>query len=205
MTIKTRINRVAGRLRDIRGRRTKLKRQLRYRHARTLYWQARVGVRRTDYNVRKFRASRELGYDLRRTLRVTAAREKRAAAKLKALRKMRPHPPVVHTGVAYFDGKPVSAAVVPWLQRARANGWGGVLVSGYRDPYYSEQLCIHRCGRPSCPGTCAGRGSNHAILERLTVDVSDYYRFGQIMRALGAPIFNALGARDPVHFSTTGR
>jgi hypothetical protein len=51
------------------------------------------------------------------------------------------------------------------------------------------------------------RGVDAVDLEVRDVDVSDYTRFGELMRR--APfrprIFNALGPTDPTHFSSTGR
>jgi hypothetical protein len=113
------------------------------------------------------------------------------------------------SGVATFDGRPVAAWLKPYLDWARQNGWKGTLNSGFRDPAYSEKLCISMCGAPSCPGRCAGRASNHAGSSNPAgaIDVSDYVTFGRLMR--GCPysprIFNALGAQDPVHFSASGR
>ena len=66
------------------------------------------------------------------------------------------------SGVATFDGRPVAAWMQPYLVWARNNGWKGTLNSGWRDPAHSEELCLQMCGRPSCPGKCAGRSSNHA-------------------------------------------
>lgn len=115
----------------------------------------------------------------------------------------------VRPGVTTFDGVRVARWLVPYLQHARATGiWHGHLVSGWRDPAYSEQLCYHMCGRPSCPGKCAGRSSNHSgsAKPRGALDVTDYYNFGRAIRGWGNPhIFNALGAQDPVHFSASGR
>jgi hypothetical protein len=112
-------------------------------------------------------------------------------------------------GVATFDGRPVAAWFVPHLEWARANGWRGTLQSGWRDPLYSEHLCLNMCGAPSCPGRCAGRASNHAgnVKPAGAIDVSDYATFGVLMRKCphSPRIFNALGARDPVHFSASGR
>jgi hypothetical protein len=112
-------------------------------------------------------------------------------------------------GVAMFDGRPVAAWLKPYLDWARQNGWKGTLNSGFRDPAYSEKLCISMCGAPSCPGRCAGRASNHAGSSNPAgaVDVSDYVTFGQLMRRCpySPKIFNALGAQDPVHFSASGR
>jgi hypothetical protein len=112
-------------------------------------------------------------------------------------------------GVAMFDGRPVAAWLKPYLDWARQNGWKGTLNSGFRDPAYSEKLCISMCGAPSCPGRCAGRASNHAGSSNPSgaIDVSDYVTFGQLMRRCpySPKIFNALGAQDPVHFSASGR
>ena len=111
-------------------------------------------------------------------------------------------------GVATFDGRPVAAWIHPYLVWARENGWKGTLNSGWRDPAYSEQLCLNMCGRPSCPGKCAGRTSNHAgsIKPAGAIDVSDYATFGRLMqRCPYSPrLQNQLGARDPVHFSASG-
>lgn len=115
-----------------------------------------------------------------------------------------------HPHVEFFDGKPVAAYFVPHLRWARAHGWHGSVVSGYRTPAYSESLCYHMCGRPSCPGTCAGRATNHAGLDPNktpsgAIDVSDYINFGNIIaRSPYSPhIHNAL-PRDRVHFSPRG-
>jgi peptidoglycan hydrolase-like protein with peptidoglycan-binding domain len=131
---------------------------------------------------------------------VSRRRKQRKAAKVSQA----PRP-----GVATFDGKPVAAWLKPYLVWARNNGWQGTVNSGWRDPAYSEQLCRNICGAPSCPGRCAGRSSNHAgsVKPAGALDVSDYTKFGELMRRcpLQPRIFNALGARDPVHFSVTGR
>jgi hypothetical protein len=112
------------------------------------------------------------------------------------------------TGVGTFDGRAVANVAIPHLKWARAHGWRGTLVSGWRDPNYSKSLCIRICGRPSCPGRCAGLASNHvgATPTRFAVDVSDYARFGFLMRSCphSPRIHNALGAQDPVHFSPSG-
>ena len=112
-------------------------------------------------------------------------------------------------GVTRFDGRPVANWLKPYLDFARENGWQGTLNSGFRDPVHSEQLCFQICGAPSCPGRCAGRASNHSgnAKPKGAVDVSDFARFGRLMEAcpLEPRIFNALGDRDPVHFSATGR
>lgn len=113
-------------------------------------------------------------------------------------------------GYAVFDGKNVPEWMVHWLQESRANGWKGWVVSGVRTAAYSEHLCYAMCGAPTCPGRCAGRSSNHNMEQSQgypagALDVSDYARFGQVQRRIGSPLHNALGARDPVHFSVSGR
>jgi hypothetical protein len=97
----------------------------------------------------------------------------------------------------------------PYLMWARDHGWDGRLNSGFRDPLHSERLCFEICGRPSCSGTCAGRKSSHSqtVKPAGAIDVSDQAEFGQLMRRcpLEPKLFNALGAADPWHFSSTGR
>jgi hypothetical protein len=111
-------------------------------------------------------------------------------------------------GVGHYDGVPVANWMVRYLVWARNHGWQGRLVSGWRDPNYSQHLCFVMCSRPSCPGKCAGLSSNHVGSDepKGAVDVTDYARFGVLMRQCPyAPrIFNALPI-DPVHFSASGR
>lgn len=109
-------------------------------------------------------------------------------------------------GLEEFDGKQVAGWMIPYLKEARERGWDGEVVSGYRTPAYSEQLCYNMCGAPSCPGRCAGRSTNHARYGEGegAIDVSDYYTFGRIMREINAPLKNSLGSADPVHFSRAG-
>lgn len=109
--------------------------------------------------------------------------------------------------VVQWEGKPVVEWIAYWLQRARDAGWKGGVNSGYRSPEYSEQLCYQICGAPSCPGRCAGRSSNHTQKGYLrgAVDVSDPGTFGALMKQMGSPLKNALGAADPWHFSASGR
>jgi hypothetical protein len=117
-------------------------------------------------------------------------------------------------GVGTFDGKPVAKFLIPYLAWARDKGdWQGQLESGWRDPVFSEHLCLVMCGAPSCPGRCAGRVSNHsgsqappAPAPHGAVDVTDFARFGEAMKRcpIQPPIFNAL-PNDPVHFSPTGQ
>lgn len=117
-------------------------------------------------------------------------------------------------GVGTFDGVPCALWMIPYMVWAREEGpkhgvpWFGRLVSGFREPAYSEHLCYGMCGAPSCPGRCAGRASHHSQDDppNGSIDVSDYTRFAAAMRKcpLEPRIFNSLGAQDPVHFSSTG-
>lgn len=113
-----------------------------------------------------------------------------------------------------IDGKQVPKWIGNIVLDVRKAGkWSGVIVSGYRSPEYSEQLCYAMCGAPSCPGRCAGRSSNHCCPPSFTgkapegaIDVSDYYTFASELVRLGHSdkLKNALGAADPVHFSRSG-
>lgn len=97
--------------------------------------------------------------------------------------------------------------ITNWLEKSVNHGWDGGLSSGYRSPEYSESLCIHMCNRPSCPGLCAGRSSNHSQVGPPNWGAIDVYpqyeKFGQIQRQIGSPLKNAL-PRDHVHYSFTG-
>lgn len=98
--------------------------------------------------------------------------------------------------------KPVCVGFVAIIDRAWARGWRGILNSGWRSPAESTGLCIGICGAPVCPGTCAGTGSRHARCPWTdgAIDVGDQYKFD----AVTPELYNALGARDPWHMSTTG-
>jgi hypothetical protein len=120
---------------------------------------------------------------------------------------------------ATYDGKMIAAYLVPindWARKTGYNGvkWHGNVVSGGRTAAYSEHLCESMCGRPSCPGRCAGTSSNHVGNNPKATpcgaeDVSDYRTFNYLMGhcpfdKLNAPrIFNNLPI-DPVHFSPRG-
>lgn len=115
-------------------------------------------------------------------------------------------------GVTSWEGKTVAKCAVPYLNYARAHGWTGGVTSGWRDPWYSRQLCRNMCGHDTCPGKCAGLTSNHVgnYCGRFAIDVSDYVRFGRIMADMPLDkcpnrhrIFNDLPV-DPVHFSPSG-
>lgn len=113
----------------------------------------------------------------------------------------------LHPGVGTFDGVPVAKTAIPVLRWCREHGWPGHLVSGFRTPAYSESLCYAMCGRPSCPGKCAGRATNHAYAtpERFAMDVSDYVKFGEVVAhcPIKPHVHNAL-PNDLVHFSPQG-
>ncbi len=135
---------------------------------------------------------------------VLRGNRRRRRQRRRAIEDLDPRP-----GVSRFDGRPVATWLRRYLVWAREHGWRGQLISGWRSPQHSEQLCFEICGRPTCPGRCAGRASNHSKKQNPggAVDVSDYTRFGALMeRAPFRPrIFNALGPVDPGHFSSTGR
>jgi hypothetical protein len=119
------------------------------------------------------------------------------------------HPPTDADGIVLYDGKPVPAWMVPWLNEIRDEGWDGYVVSGVRTPQQSIGLCYAMCGAPSCTGRCAGAASNHNATPPVTypegaLDVSDYIEFGYLARKVGSPLRNALGPRDPVHYSVSG-
>jgi hypothetical protein len=130
---------------------------------------------------------------------------KRRKAQRRRYRREKRHP---EPGVTRYDDVPVAEVAVPYLRFARNHGWQGQLVSGWRDPEYSESLCRRMCGMPSCPGTCAGKASNHSgkTKDKFALDVSDWARFTELMARSDAPkprIFNDL-PRDRVHLSPNG-
>ena len=137
---------------------------------------------------------------VRRGIKRRIEQRRKARANHRAARKT--------TGVGSFDGVPVANVAIPILQWCRNHGWLGRLVSGFRTAAYSTYLCIRMCGRPSCPGRCAGASTNHTgtTSDRFALDVSDYVRFGQVVAHCPIPphIFNALPI-DRVHYSPTGR
>jgi hypothetical protein len=116
------------------------------------------------------------------------------------------------TGVGTYDGHPCANWMIPYLDWARHTGhdgnkWRGQLVSGWRDPAYSESLCYRMCGHPSCPGMCAGRSSNHSgsVKPAGAVDVTDYDRFRWLMQYCPTlPHLTNHLPRDRVHFSVSG-
>lgn len=177
-------------------------------------WKARLAYRR---RLHKFYHEKSKRPDAERTQlaakwhrkveeaeQIVGRRQRQIVSRLRANRKAA----LAAKGVGKYDGVPVALWMVPYLKWARENGWEGVLVSGWRDPEYSRQLCRRMCGADSCPGRCAGRASNHSgsIAPHGAIDVSDYQTFGRLMERcpLSPRIFNGLDSRDPVHFSSGG-
>lgn len=170
-------------------RRRKALRRRQWAEARSALHTARINRRDAQEALTKIRVIRKHRKQASRAARLL--RHRRSAGRTRDGRQL-----------YWFDGRKVTAKIYPYLVLARKRGWKGRVTSGYRDPYYSMQLCYAMCGRPSCPGRCAGTSSNHV---RDAVDLTDYGKFAAIMRSIGNPIYNALGARDPVHFSPNGR
>lgn len=154
--------------------------------------------------VRSLRHPHSYKYNTLAVLRTGAARRTRQRVRYRQQHVVA----ALRSGVTTFDGVPCAKAAVPYLAWARQHGWRGRLNSGYRTPAYSESLCLRMCGRPQCPGRCAGRATNHAyaIPKRFAIDVSDYGTFGSLMARcpITPHIVNHLGAQDPVHYSPSG-
>jgi hypothetical protein len=208
--------RLRAELRKLNERLDRLRAQRRYRRTRTLAWRKvyysrrkRYGPEddRTLYALHKARISQQLGEEIKADQRLLILRAER---KLHRLRKwQRKHPQTLdpdHDGLITIDGKQVATEVGKELLRIRHAGrWKGYVVSGYRTPAYSEGLCYNMCGRPQCPGTCAGRATNHARKggRNGAVDLSDYITFRNECWRLQSWLENHL-PRDLVHFSDSG-
>jgi hypothetical protein len=120
----------------------------------------------------------------------------------------REHPPDKDGLTTLKNGVVIVSWMVPHVTFAWDHKWQGWVVSGWRSPEHSEDLCEAMCGAPSCPGRCAGRSSNHTRKGKPNgaLDVTFYDQFGQLMRRSDAPtprIFNDLPA-DRVHYSASG-
>lgn len=110
------------------------------------------------------------------------------------------------TDLVIFDGKSCVEDLAYWLDLIRDKGrWAGVLVSGYRTPAYSTQLCYNMCGHPTCPGRCAGASTNHAkrTYPGPAGDVTDYFRCEDALIDVGSGYHNNL-PYDLVHMSKSG-
>lgn len=102
-------------------------------------------------------------------------------------------------GLASFEGKPVAAWIVPFLNYAKSHGWKGSLTQGFRT--YSEEVSIYNSGiRPAAhPGT-----SNHGKrnFPGGAVDVEGAEELNRILQTIpGGSLLKWAGAKDPVHFS----
>jgi hypothetical protein len=113
-------------------------------------------------------------------------------------------------GTSRFGSVQVANWMIPWLEKSKAAGWSGYVVSGFRTPEYSRSLCRGMCDADSCPGQCAGVNSNHACPPTATckpyegaIDVTDYFNFQSIQYRIGSPLRNHL-PYDRVHFSASG-
>lgn len=116
--------------------------------------------------------------------------------------------PVVSRYVVMLDGKPMALWIAREVLRIRKAGrWKGCVVSGWRSPAYCEQLCIAKCGSPSCPGTCGGKSSNHTGQKypagAVDVDIAHREVFAAECERLNSSLKNLL-SNDRNHFSATG-
>jgi hypothetical protein len=116
-------------------------------------------------------------------------------------------------GVVTFDGVQVAAWIVPSLEWARAHGWTGKVVSGYRDCAHQTTVAAVFAASKGLTvaqeypnGPCA---SNHVGYEypRGAVDVSEYQQLNTVLQhnptkpglVWAGPVIG-----DVVHFSATG-
>lgn len=102
-------------------------------------------------------------------------------------------------GLASYEGKPVAAWIVPFLNYAKLHGWKGSLTQGFRT--YSEEVSIYNSGvRPAArPGT-----SNHGKrnFPGGAVDVEGAEELAHILLTIpGGSLLKWAGGQDPVHFS----
>jgi hypothetical protein len=159
--------------------------------------------------------------DARKSLRTARRNREEAQAKLKRIRTLRKarkraniaarllrnrRPVIGHKGLVWLDGKMVASWIADDLKKIRAAGrWKGYVVSGWRDPVYSERLCLSMCGHVTCSGRCAGRSSRHSGIDypNGAADVSDYFTAASESRRLGLRLKNAL-PNDRVHLSSDG-
>ena len=108
--------------------------------------------------------------------------------------------------IVTFDGVPCVEWIAHDLLQARKCGvWNGQLVSGYRTPEHSVEICMDMCGAPTCPGRCAGTSSNHTMKGQGqgAADVTDFVNCERALMEVGSSLHNDLPA-DLVHMSATG-
>lgn len=188
----------AGRRKDLRqakramSRRRKALRQGRWKDARSSLKTARRNRKEAQDKLKRIR-----------TLRKARSRANRLARIARHNRRV-----IGKKGLMWMNGKAVPRWIYDELMKAKKYGWRGYVVSGVRTSAYSEQLCYGICGRPKCPGLCAGRASNHNADPPYeypdgAVDVTDYYTLDRISKQHGLRIKNRL-PRDRVHFSSSG-
>jgi hypothetical protein len=184
-------------------------------HAASLMGLSEAQVKKIKRGTITHHAESLLTHQAKRSATMMRKARERAPA-FQKLREAHLHPPDDPDFHSTFEGEVVASWMVGkapgpngshvnWLQKIRDAGWHGVIVSGARTAQHSEELCFQICGAPSCSGTCAGRSSNHVpvIYPGGAVDVTEYTRFGELARQVGAPLQNQLPA-DPVHYSPTG-
>lgn len=111
------------------------------------------------------------------------------------------------TGTANFEGHTVAAWMLPALQYARAHGWKGQILSGYRSD--AQQVAIWNSGkRPAAkPVSLGGPGSEHSLTTYPggAVDVSNPLSFISALAGFsGLKPIQATFANDPGHFSGNG-
>lgn len=73
-------------------------------------------------------------------------------------------------GLGTFDGHPVALWIIPYLKWARAHGWRGSVVSGYRSTAEQRATCATGVRPCAAPGTSNHQGT---VFPGGAVDVSD--------------------------------
>lgn len=136
-----------------------------------------------------------------RRRRLATKRCKARVARWKASRR----PPAPAKGLLWMDGRRGAAWIVRGLTRVRAHGVAFAIFSLWRSAAYSTSLCIRICGRPTCPGVCAGASTNHTGIE-FPHGAADTGNAGAVRaeaQRLGIPLHNHL-PRDFPHSSYNG-
>jgi hypothetical protein len=176
-----------------------------------------------DKRINRLRALRRQAFRIierakhRKARRVVRHQRKRANRFLRLIRHRRKVvtlPSRPNHGAVWYDGKQVAAWIVPHLDYARRHGWTGHLTSGYRSIALQSALYYGAPGNGLIRGvTVAPPGaSNHNYLEypRGAVDALDYYKLRAVTHGVvlnGRRLVwygDAVGSRDPVHFSSNG-
>lgn len=108
------------------------------------------------------------------------------------------------SGLGHFDGHLVAAWIVPILQWARAHGWSGHVISGYRSTADQARVCATGVKPCATPGESEHQGINYP---RGAVDVGgSWQELTNVLRNYPKhpTIINACGISDCNHFSATG-